>query len=83
MAARPEVQLCCARKTHRCSISRRRGANQFTAQVLDCLFMGETYQSELRVGEYTLNIYTDTPIPVGTDVTVAFPQEKLSCLEAK
>jgi len=59
------------------------GENQFTAQVLDCLFMGETYQSELRVGEYTLNIYTDTPIPVGTDVTVAFPQDKLSCLDAK
>lgn len=57
--------------------------NQFTARVLDCLFMGETYQSELRASEYSLSIQTAAPLGVGADVIVRFPPEKLSCLEAE
>ncbi len=59
------------------------GANQFSARVQDSLFMGETYHSVLRIGEFALDIQTDTALAPGSDVTVAFPPERVSCLKGE
>lgn len=59
------------------------GENQFSACVVDCLFMGETYQSHLRANDFSFSIQTDRALAPGSDVTIAFPPERVSCLKGE
>ncbi|HNW95488.1 MAG TPA: ABC transporter ATP-binding protein [Anaerolineaceae bacterium] len=78
-----KVQLLLRPREARVFAGQPEGENQFTARVRDCLFMGENYQTELRVDDYSLTIQTELPLGVGADLVVGFPPDKLSCLEAE
>lgn len=78
-----EVQLLLRPRDAQVLSGQSERENQFPARVQDSLFMGENYQSELRAGEYPLLIQTEMPLEVGAELKVAFPSDKLSCLEVE
>jgi len=56
--------------------------NHFTAQVRDCVFLGDYFRVEVEAKGTKLLIHSDFPLSVGEQVKLAWPAEKLLCLPA-
>ena len=56
--------------------------NHFTAQVRDCVFLGDYLRVEVEAKGTKLLIHSDFPLDVGEQVELAWSAEKLLCLPA-
>lgn len=57
-------------------------SNHFTAQVRDCVFLGDYFRVEVQAEESKLLIQSPFPLTPGDQVELAWPAEKLLCLPA-